>query len=330
MWKFFILGLAVVVILAAAAGLTIVYQQVRHLSENSFVLKVAKTAPFSVAKINGLSVSYSDYIEDIQTLRKFYENPPAGVTKPSAEIISDQVLSRLVANRLIGSLAEKYKATVLAEDTAKFKSDLLAQFENEDAARKELQDRYGWTLEKYLKKVGEPILLEQKLQEVIKQQTNFYDGKYAESEVSARHILFMVEDKKDDAKIKKQAEDVLARIKKGEDFAALAKQYGSDSTKDNGGDLGWFSKGMMVPEFEDAVFKLEPGQLADNLVQTQYGYHIVKLEEKRSAQNFLAFMDDQFKAANIKILLPVHNPFAKMQEALNQPAGSNASTTVNN
>lgn len=321
-WKFFVLGFAGVVVLAAAAGWIIFYQRVQHLSENPFVLKVARVAPFSVAKINGLSIFYYDYIDDLKTLRIFYQNPPAGVTKPSDEIISDQVLSRLVANRLIRSFAEKYGATVSDENLANFKSDLLSQFSDENEARKELQDRYGWTLEKYLEKVGKPILLEQKLQEIIKTQTNFYDNKYAEEEARASHILFMVNDEKDDAKVKREAESVLARIKNGEDFAALAKKYGSDSTKDNGGDLGWFSKGMMVPEFEDAVFKLEPGQLADDLVQTQYGYHIVKLEEKRIFQNFLAFMDDQFKDAKIEVLLPIHNPFSEIQENLNNSGAS--------
>lgn len=315
-WKFFVFGFLGLLVLLLIVGVGVAYGQVKKLSENPAVLFAAKTFGMPIAKINSMKVFYSDYVEDLQTLRKFYVNPPQGVTKPSDELISDQVLSRLVANRLVQSLVNKYRVKVAKEDMEKFKTDLLTQFESEQKAEEELQTRYGWTLEKYLEKVGRPIVLEQKLQESIKTQQNFYDNKYAEPEARARHILFVVKDKTEEAKAKREAEAVLARIKKGEDFATLAKEFGSDSTKDEGGDLGWFTKDMMVPEFSDAVFKLEPGQVGD-LVQTEYGFHIVKLEEKRMSQNFIAFMNDQFKDAKIEILLPVHDPFTQIQQNLN-------------
>ncbi len=79
------------------------------------------------------------------------------------------------------------------------------------------------------------------------------------------------------AEAKKKAADVLKQaLAKGADFAALAKQYSEDGSKDKGGDLGYFAKGAMVKPFEDAVWKLKVGQTTTSLVETQFGYHIIK------------------------------------------------------
>ena len=92
----------------------------------------------------------------------------------------------------------------------------------------------------------------------------------ADMEVHARHILV-----DDEAK----AKDIAKRAKAGEDFAKLAKENSKDSAED-GGDLGYFTKDQMVPEFAEAAFKLEKGQVSDP-VKTQFGWHIIKVEDKR-------------------------------------------------
>ena len=71
------------------------------------------------------------------------------------------------------------------------------------------------------------------------------------------------------------AQELKTKIAKGESFANLAKQYSIDVSKKRGGDLGYFSRGMMVPEFEKAAFSLEKGQVSD-IVKTQFGYHVIK------------------------------------------------------
>lgn len=82
---------------------------------------------------------------------------------------------------------------------------------------------------------------------------------------------------------RKKAQTLLARLRKGEDFARLAKENSDDpGSKDNGGEYEFFGRGKMVPEFETAAFALKPGEVSD-LVETQFGFHIIKLEARRTA-----------------------------------------------
>jgi len=105
----------------------------------------------------------------------------------------------------------------------------------------------------------------------------------APEQVRASHILLKT-DGKDEAAVKKQAEDILKQAKApGADFAALAKKYSEDDgSKANGGDLDYFPKGRMVPEFEQAAFSMQPGQISD-LVKSQFGFHIIKVVDKKAA-----------------------------------------------
>ena len=101
-------------------------------------------------------------------------------------------------------------------------------------------------------------------------------------QVRASHILLKTEGK-DDAAVKAKAEDVLKQARGGADFAELAKKYSEDEgSAKNGGDLDYFGRGRMVPEFDQTVFAMQPGQISD-LVKTQYGYHIIKLVDKKTA-----------------------------------------------
>ncbi|MBV8054811.1 MAG: peptidylprolyl isomerase, partial [Deltaproteobacteria bacterium] len=109
-------------------------------------------------------------------------------------------------------------------------------------------------------------------------------------QVRARHILISLPSDASPAEkatAKAKAEEILQKVKSGGDFAKLAQQYSDDpGTKDRGGELGYFARGEMVKPFEDAAFKLAPGQLT--IVQSQYGYHVVQLEEiKKASQDTL-------------------------------------------
>jgi peptidyl-prolyl cis-trans isomerase C len=96
----------------------------------------------------------------------------------------------------------------------------------------------------------------------------------AEEEVKASHILVKTEE---------EAKQVAEKLEKGGDFAALAKEHSQDRGGANGGDLGYFSRGQMVKPFEDAAFAMQKDKLSDP-VKTQFGWHIIKVEDKRNRQ----------------------------------------------
>lgn len=97
----------------------------------------------------------------------------------------------------------------------------------------------------------------------------------AQVEVRARHIL---------VKTKEEAEAIIKKLEGGAKFEDLAKENSTDGSAANGGDLGYFTEGQMVPEFEKAAFALKPGEYTKEPVQTQFGYHVIQLEDRRTKQ----------------------------------------------
>ena len=133
-------------------------------------------------------------------------------------------------------------------------------------------------------------------------QRNYEDNhqQYSTPEtVRASHILLKTEGK-EDAAVKKQAEDLLAKVKAGADFAQLATKFSEDEgSKIKGGDLDFFPKGQMVPEFDKAAFSMQVGEISP-LVRSQYGYHIIKVTDKKAAttkslDEVRAQIEDQIK-----------------------------------
>jgi parvulin-like peptidyl-prolyl isomerase len=110
-------------------------------------------------------------------------------------------------------------------------------------------------------------------------------------QVHARHILLEKEE---------EARELLDQLQGGGDFVALAKLYSQDeSTREQGGDLGWFSRGLLAPEVEEAAFALEPGQISD-VVHSQFGYHVIHLLEKEADRPLSAEMLQSLKEQTFK------------------------------
>jgi peptidyl-prolyl cis-trans isomerase C len=138
----------------------------------------------------------------------------------------------------------------------------------DDVKRRLVFERNKVLMEALLQKVGAAAVTDAAMHKVydeaVKQMANV-------EEVRARHILVPTEE---------EAKAILVELKKGADFATLAKEKSKDPSAAQGGDLGWFTKDQMVPEFAAVAFKLEKGQISDP-VKTQFGWHIIKVEDRR-------------------------------------------------
>jgi len=146
--------------------------------------------------------------------------------------------------------------------------------------RKLAFNREKLLMEQLLQKAGKEALTDKAMHDVYDEAAKQMGQ---EQEVHARHILIRAA--AGDDKASKEAEDkikaIIVRLKKGEDFAKVASEATEDpSGKANGGDLGYFSKEQMVPEFSDTAFKLDKGQISEP-VKTQFGWHVIKVEDKR-------------------------------------------------
>jgi peptidyl-prolyl cis-trans isomerase C len=201
-----------------------------------------------VATVNGQPVRLSELEVAQQSLPQQYRNMPLQAVFPA-------LLDRMIDSKLVVQEGKKSKVT---EDPA-FKKRMAFV---EDQV---LQD--FWIQREIARQVTAEKL-QKRYEERLKQMPS-------EEEVHARHILVSTED---------EAKALIAEIKKGAAFDKLAKEKSTDKASGaEGGDLGWFKKSDMVKEFADAAFNLKKDELTETPVKTQFGYHVIKVEDRRKA-----------------------------------------------
>lgn len=216
---------------------------------------------------------------------------------PVVATIGEKKITISDFNRIIGYYPpEKQK---LFQENVEYKVNLLKRIAEgmvfSEMARKEgfdkdpaIKERADILVNDFLaleyakEKVGKDVNVEEK---DIKQYYEMHKNEFQVPEmIRARHILVKFDNNASDGERKKareKAEGLLKRIKDGEDFAKIASESSDDpGSKGKGGDLGFFTKGKMVPEFEKAAFSLKPGEVSQ-IVESPYGFHIIRVEEKK-------------------------------------------------
>lgn len=217
----------------------------------------APTAETVVATVNGQDITLGQLIVARTTLPQQYQQLPP-------DVLYDAILEQLI------------QQTVLAEEHGP-ELTLHAKIALANETRQLLA---GDQIEK--------IMTAAAGEDAIKAAYEAkYGADYHEMEYNAAHILVETED---------EAKSIRKELEDGADFTEMAKSKSTGPSGPNGGELGWFSKGMMVPEFEDAVMAMKPGEISQP-VKTQFGWHLVKLnEEREKAAPSLEEVHDQLAA----------------------------------
>jgi peptidyl-prolyl cis-trans isomerase C len=246
--------------------------------------------PDVLAKVNGQPVTRAEF----ERLVKNMESSRGPIPAEQRDQVLRGALDQLITYTVLKQEAAARNLSVTDADVDSQLSQMQKQFPNEGEFNKALSDRN--TTMAQLKSDARADMVINKLVEgelagtlaaTPAEARAFYDqnpDKFTQPEtVRASHILLTVAKDADDATRKAaraKIEGLLKRARSGEDFAALAREHSQDGSASQGGDLGLFPRGRMVPEFEQAAFGLAPGQVSD-VVTTQFGFHIIKMVEKK-------------------------------------------------
>jgi peptidyl-prolyl cis-trans isomerase C len=260
------------------------------------VKPVPAQLPEVVARVNGEAVKKAEIEMAVKTLEDRARTP---VPAEQRDAVYRQVLDRIVGYHLLVQETRTRKIVAPPWEVDNQINQIKKQFPTEDAFKQMLQSR-GVTVENLRSDTAETIAVNQMLQKELEPKVKvteadmktFFDQNRPkfrqEDSVHASHILIRVDEKADaaaKAAAKARADDLLKQLKKGAAFADLAKKNSQDpGSAPNGGDLGFFSRGQMVPAFEAAAFALQPGQTS-SVVETPFGYHVIRVSEAKPGRD---------------------------------------------
>jgi peptidyl-prolyl cis-trans isomerase C len=290
--------------------------------------------PDVLARVNGEAVTKTDFDRLIRNM----ELGSGPIPAERRDEVLRRALDQLVTYTVLMQEAKTRDVSVADAEVDARVQKMQSQFPSEAEFKKALAAR-STTLERLRADARIDLIIGKMMDTALEGQTpptdaeirEFYDknpSNFQQKEaVRASHILILVDEKADAAakqKARATIDAVLKRAKAGEDFAALAREHSQDGSAAQGGDLGFFGRGRMVPAFDQVAFSLKPGDISD-VVTTQFGYHVIKVAEQRAPttvpfeqvserirkflteqkkqQRASAFIDDVKKRAKIEVLV---------------------------
>ncbi|MFZ5365233.1 MAG: foldase protein PrsA [Patescibacteria group bacterium] len=242
-------------------------------TKNAYLRTLTAIVPYPAAVVNWDIIDLATYNEESEVLENLVIKQQGEVTAETRADIRSDVLDKLIQEKIIMQLANKFGVKLSDSDIEAEKQKIIDEVgETKEELNTKLQDAYGWDFDTFFDKVIKVSVYQQKVSE------QFYQ---------------------DDARTKdaeKQAKDVLRLVKKGdEQFQDLAKKYSQDTrTAQLGGELGWVSRGDLPAAVEQAAFGMEIGDVSD-LIKAESGYHIIKIGDKKiEGENQEVFVYDMF------------------------------------
>ncbi len=248
------------------------------------------------AVVNGTVISVSELDNEVNQAKRRMAQQGQMVKEADTAKLRGQILDRLIEQKLLYAQSKKEGIQISDKTIDEHIAKLQARFPSKEAFDKALKQmnlteadlkektREGMAIQELINRdvAGKITISDDEVEKFYKSHPEFFKQP---EQVKASHILIKSGAKDDHAKkdaAKKKIEDILKKVKNGEDFAELAKKYSEGPSSKQGGDLGYFGRGQMVKPFEDAAFALKPGQVSD-IVQTRFGYHLIKVTDKKAA-----------------------------------------------
>ncbi|HPR64452.1 MAG TPA: peptidylprolyl isomerase [Thermoanaerobaculia bacterium] len=254
----------------------------------------AKTQAKAAIKINKMIITEDDVDMQVNLLRFQIESSGRQIPAGVEDTLRKQAAETLIQTAIMEQAARDANTVVPEEEIKKEVDGVIQSFGSEEQFEKALQDA-GIARDHFLAQVRRSLLIDAFISNKYKDAGISTDGEakaYYDAnpnqflrpeQVKASHILFRVAENAPEAESEaahKKAQDACKRAKAGEDFAELAKALSEGPTAPNGGDLGYFAKGRMVPEFDASAFSLKPGEISEP-VKTKFGWHVIKVTDHR-------------------------------------------------
>lgn len=255
---------------------------------------VPATIPPVLARVNGEAIEKWEFDNAVKGVEARAGGP---VPAEQRDQVLRGILDQLVAFHVLAQESRTLKLDVPDADVDAQIAQIKSSFPSEDAFRQGLAQQ-GMTLEQFKAQTLARMQVAKVIDAEVSSKVSVTDAavddfyrqnperfNQAES-VHASHILIGLPQNAtaaQKASAKAQAQAALKKLRGGEDFASVAKATSNDSSAENGGDLGFVPRGQTVPAFEEAAFQLKPGAIS-GIVETQFGFHIIKVHEKRAAR----------------------------------------------
>ena len=252
-----------------------------------------------VAFVNGDPIHYNDVDKAIkQFLNQLGKDMVQFKSQKADTALWSEALNFIISTRLLAQEAYRQNINVEQKDIDLAISIIKKRFPSEQRFLDALQEA-DLTIEQFTNNLTKELMVQKLLEQEVGLQIedtsdadalnyyNEYGEKFLQDEqIHVHHILLKVTETADQEKVKNvenKASRILERIKRGEDFETLARQYSEDPSALKGGDIGFFSRGDMIKNFEDAAFALKVGDVSD-LVRTPLGFHIISMDERKGSQ----------------------------------------------